>query len=62
MQQRKRPGSEFSLPNIEHYIASKRNSVISRYLDSKSKEELSFLIVLSPYFQQEDKVTNFMRN
>jgi len=30
------PASEFLLPNLEYNIASKPNSMMSRYLDSKS--------------------------
>jgi len=33
-----RPTSVFSLPMLEHNIASKRCSTISRYLDSTSRE------------------------
>jgi len=33
-----RPTSEFSLPTLEHIIASKRNSTKGRYFDSKSRE------------------------
>ena len=46
------PISEFSLPRIEHNIASKRNSVTSR--DSESREA-SLLTVFSPYYPQEGK-------
>jgi len=45
------PTSEFSLLELEHDIALKRNSVISRYLDTKSREislaPHSFLSLLS---------------
>jgi len=31
------PAPEFPLPKLEHNIAAQGNSMISRYLDSKSK-------------------------
>jgi len=37
------PASEFSLPVLEHNMASKRSSTISRYLDSTLRE------VILPY-------------
>jgi len=37
------PASEFSLPNLEYKIASKRSYMTSRYLDSMSREPLSLI-------------------
>jgi len=45
------PTCEFSLLKLEHNISSKRNSIISRYLDDESKEASlatrSFLSLIS---------------
>jgi len=41
------PGPEFSLPKLQYNVVSKRNSVISRYLDSKSREVSLALLMVS---------------